>query len=194
MGKHESWLARLVIGLSVAAAMPAFGHGGVVLEDDQCLIRMGYLEAHFKIYLPEARGHEQFCEDLPTAAGAVFVMEYQHEALSTLPIEFRIIRNVTGLGRYARWQDVQDIDDLDAVTVHHRPAAVVPDVFTSRHAFGGRGEYIGMVTVTPESGDRRLTAVFPFSVGFTGVGFWPWFVLFVAFVLINVWLVRRQVR
>lgn len=170
------------------------GHGGVVLEDDQCLIRMGYLEAHFKVYLPEQRGHEQFCEDLPVAGEAVFVMEYLHDSLSALPVEFRIIRNVTGLGRFARWEDIQAIEDLDAVTVHHRPAAVVPDVFTTRHRFEGRGEYVGVVRVTPRHGDRELYAVFPFAVGFRGFGFWPWLAAFVGFVLLNGWLVRRWLR
>jgi hypothetical protein len=36
--------------------------------------------------------------------------------------------------------------------------------------------------------------VFPFAVGFRGFGFWPWFALFVGFVLFNVYLVRRQLR
>jgi hypothetical protein len=170
------------------------GHGGVVLEDDQCLIRMGYLEAHFKIYLPQRRGHEQFCEDLPLSGEAVFVMEYLHDSLSVLPIEFRIIRNVTGLGRFARWKDVRAIADLDAVTVHYQPAAVVPDVFTALHTFEGRGEYVGVVRVAPGAGERELYAVFPFAVGFRGFGFWPWFALFVGFVLFNVYLVRRQLR
>ena len=31
----------------------AFGHGGVVLEEDLCVINIGYLQAHFKIYVPQ---------------------------------------------------------------------------------------------------------------------------------------------
>jgi len=37
----------------------ASAHGGVVEEDDLCVIKVNYLRAHFKIYQPRASGHEQ---------------------------------------------------------------------------------------------------------------------------------------
>ena len=73
----------------------AIAHGGVVEEDDVCVIKVNYLRAHFKTYQPRVSGHEQFCEDLPAAAESVFVMEFMHDAMQTMPIDFRIIRNVT---------------------------------------------------------------------------------------------------
>ena len=50
-------------------------HGGVVEEDDLCVIKVNYLRAHFKVYQPSTLGHEQYCEDLPMATESVFVME-----------------------------------------------------------------------------------------------------------------------
>ena len=81
----------------------AEAHGGVVADGDLCIIGISYLQAHFKIYQPLIDGHEEFCEDLPNATESVFVMEYMHDELARVPIEFRIIHDVTGKGRFANW-------------------------------------------------------------------------------------------
>lgn len=150
-----------------------FSHGGVVEEEDLCVIKVSYLRGHFKIYQPLTDGHTEYCEDLPNATESVFVMEYLHDSLRQAAIDFRIIRDVTGKGRFARWEDVAAIEDLDSVTVLYRPAAIEPDVFTALYDFTEEGDYIGIVTATPNAGDRLHIAVFPFEVGFTGFGYWP---------------------
>lgn len=151
----------------------AAAHGGVVEEDDLCVIKVNYLRAHFKIYQPRVSGHKQFCEDLPVAAESIFVMEYEHDLLKQMPIDFRVIRDVTGKGRFARLEDVQQISDLGAVTVFYRPAGIEPDVYTVLHEFEEEGDFIGIVSALhPETG-KLYTAVFPFEVGFTGLGYWP---------------------
>lgn len=164
-------LVAILAGL--IAWEPVAAHGGVVEEDDICVIKVNYLRAHFKIYQPRISGHEQFCEDLPEATESVFVMEYLHEALRETPIDFRIIRDVTGKGRFARWDDVQKITDLEAVTVFYQPTVIEPDVFTAVHDFADEGDYIGIVSATPPGSGSMQTAVFPFAVGFTGFGYWP---------------------
>jgi len=149
-------------------------HGGVVEEDDLCVIKVNYLRAHFKIYQPGASGHEQYCEDLPKAVESVFVMEYQHDSMSQMPIDFRIIRDVTGKGRFARMEDINSIQDLDSATVYYRPPIVEPHVYTVNYEFQQEGEFIGIVSAHhPETG-KVYAAVFPFEVGFTGFGFWPY--------------------
>lgn len=162
----------------VVACLPAnvLAHGGVVEEDDLCVIKVNFLRAHFKIYQPEESGLEQYCEDLPTAADSIFVMEYQHDALSEMAIDFRIIRDVTGKGRFARLEDVEQISNIDDATVYYQPPVVEPDVYTVRHAFAEEGEFVGIVSARHVETGRLYTAVFPFEVGFTGLGYWPFFV------------------
>ena len=151
-------------------------HGGVVEEDDICVIKVNYLRAHFKVYQPRVSGHEQFCEDLPAAAESVFVMEFMHDALQTMPIDFRIIRDITGKGRFARMEDVEAIDDLDAATVFYQPAALEPDIYSVVYTFAEEGDFIGIVSATNTDSGEVYAAVFPFEVGFTGWGYWPLFI------------------
>lgn len=182
-------LAALTICLFTSAA---FAHGGVVEEDDLCVINIGYLKAHFKIYVPRETQHEEYCEDIPIRGESVFVMEYMHDGLSEAAIDFRIIRNVTGKGIFARIEDVDAIEDLDAVTVHYEPATVVPDVFTLLHPFDEDGEFIGIVSARQADTDKLYTAVFPFEVGYTGLGYWPWFIAALLLLQLNYWLMSRR--
>ena len=174
---HRIALFCLFIFLVIlCGAKPVLAHGGVVEEDDLCVIKVNYLRAHFKIYQPSATGHQQYCEDLPAASQSVFVMEYQHDSLSQMPIDFRIIRDVTGKGRFARMEDIEQIGDIDDATVYYQPPIVEPHIYLVNYEFKEEGNFIGIVSAQhPESG-KIYAAVFPFEVGFTGLGYWPFFI------------------
>jgi hypothetical protein len=171
-------MIRALLVLLICLLMPpqVAAHGGVVEEDDICVIKVNYLRAHFKIYQPRTAGHEQFCEDLPDATESVFVMEYMHNALQTMPVDFRIIRDVTGKGRFARMEDIEEIDNLDAATVFYKEAIVEPDVYTISHTFEEEGDFIGIVSARHPDTGVVYASVFPFEVGFTGLGYWPFFI------------------
>jgi hypothetical protein len=167
---------------------PAPAHGGVVLEDDICVIQIGFFRAHFTVYQPRTRAREELCEDLPDAAETVFVMEYLHNGLTEMPIDFRIIKDVTGRRRFARWADVAAIQDLDGATVFYQPALVEPDVFAVLHAFDAPGHYIGIVTARQPDTGRVYNAVFPFEVGATGFGYVPLIIGLLVILQINFWI------
>ena len=171
-------LAYICLGACLFA-LPGqiLAHGSVTSGDDLCLIRIGYYSAHFKIYSPSSRQHEQFCEDLPNAGEAVFVMEYGHSGLAEVPIDFKIVRNTTGQGRFARLADIGNIADLEAQTVYHSGPGIQPDVFTAAYDFPESGDFIGIVTINDPRTGETYSAVFPFKVGFRGFGYWPLFAL-----------------
>ncbi len=184
-----------VLFFGVGASQRAEAHGGVIADGDLCIIGISYLQAHFKIYQPLIDGHEEYCEDLPNATESVFVMEYMHDELARVPIEFRIIHDVTGKGRFANWQDVAEIDDLDAITVFYQAPVIEPDVFTVIHDFNEDGDYIGIVKAIPESGTREYVAVFPFEVGYTGLAYWPFFIAAVLLIQLQyLWMSGRLSR
>ncbi len=166
----------------------ASAHGSVASSDDSCLIQIGYLQAHFKIYLPRTHQYEEFCEDLPEVTESLFVMEYAHDALQNMLIDFRIIRDVTGLGKFTRQLDVEQIGDLESATVFHQAATIEPDVFTIVQHFDEPGWYIGIITATTTGDPKEIyTSVFPFEVGFTGLGYWPWFILLIILLQLFHW-------
>ena len=174
---HRITFFCLLILLAVlSAGEAAHAHGGVVEEDDLCIIKVNYLRAHFKVYQPLVAGHTQYCEDLPVASESVFVMEYQHDSLSGMPIDFRIIRDVTGKGRFARMEDIERIDDLESATVYYRPPGIEPDIYLVNYTFEEEGEFIGIVSAQHPQTGKIYAAVFPFEVGFTGLGYWPFFI------------------
>lgn len=163
----------------------ASAHGSVTADDDLCLIKIGYYSAHFKIYLPRSHGHKQFCEDLPAVGESLFVMEYAHDGLGNTPIEFRIIRNPTGQGRFTRLSHIEALHDLDAHTVFRHAPATQADVFTVLHEFSEAGEYVGIVSARAADGSTLHKAVFPFEAGFAGFGLWPWLALGGIFLQLN---------
>ena len=72
VGVSRTLLATLFACILATLPSPASAHGGVVEEDDLCVINIGYLRAHFKIYVPEQSGHRDYCEDIPVRGTSLF--------------------------------------------------------------------------------------------------------------------------
>jgi len=173
----------------------ARGHGSVVDDGDGCLIRFGFYTAHFTIFQPLTSGHREFCEDIPDVTESVFVLEYRHRSLREVPIDFRILRNETGMGRFVRWEDIESLADLDAVTVFHQALPPQQDgVLRVLHEFDAPGNYIGVVTVPHPTDEMVYHAVFPFRVGRTLADYWPWGLAGLAMSLIVLQRIRRHQR
>lgn len=170
----------------------AGAHGSVTLEDDLCVIRIGFYQAHFKIYLPRVSAHQEYCEDIPWGREVLFVMEYTHGDLGKVPMDFRIIRDVTTMGRFATLDDVRQIEDIDAVTLFYQPPQVSPDVYTVMHEFEERGQYLGIVTAPHPGGEEHYVAVFPFEVGYTRLGLLPLFLVLLLAVQGGYWYSSRR--
>ena len=182
-------LAILIISLILLAFWDSIeAHGSVTLEEDICLLEMGYTSAHFKIYQTTSSGHEQYCEDIPYVAESIFVMEYLHDSLKEIPIEFRIIKNITNLGRFAKWDDLKliDIRKIELNTVlYQAPTIKNEGVFTIMHSFKEPGEYIGIVSIENINQNLKYNAVFPFKVGNQESWYWILFLIVVAILQIN---------
>ena len=162
-------------------------HGSVVAEGDLCLIKIGFYTSHFKIFQPLATKEKEFCEDIPASGESIFVMEYRHQELANVPIEFRVIKNITGRGRFAKLEDVQAIKDIEEITVFHHPPKIESQVFTVLHNFAEKGNFLGIVTVKHPQTDQYYSAVFPFSVGVNSWGMIPLFVGLALLVQLSYW-------
>lgn len=186
----------MLIAMVVLLCAPAvYPHGGVVMEEDVCLINIGPMRAHFTVYQPQTRGSDEFCEDIPDLGEALFVMEYLHDTLKQVPLEFRIVRDVNNRTRYASWEDIRAMDDLQAATVYYQSPRVHPGgSMRLSHEFDEKGWYIGVVSTRHPTLDRAYNAVFGFHVGGRGLGYWPLFLLLAALVQVHFWLSNRGWR
>ena len=177
--RYTSFVFLLLILLAGGVSIPSltYAHGSITADGDICVIQIGFYRAHFKIFQPVTSEAQEFCEDIPDFGESIFVMEYLHQGLGSIPIDFRIINNVTGLGLFAGLQDVQEIEDIEAATVFYQGPIIESDVFTVMHKFEESGDFLGIVTARhPETG-QLYTAVFPFQVGYTRFGFLPLFIM-----------------
>lgn len=161
---------RLIRTLSSAllavVAASAWAHGGVGMEDDKCILRIGDNKAHFAGYQPEHRASQEFCEDIPEVGRAVLVIDYIHPALRERMVDFRILRDTAGLGAKASYKDLGDMTQIAQRTIIALPAQVYPrGTITMDHRFTEPGWYIGLISATDPVSGKMETSVFPFRVG-----------------------------
>ena len=160
------WRCPLILLLGLLFSTQAAGHGGVAFEDDLCVISIDFMQAHFTVFQPETSESTEYCEDIPNVTRSVFVMEYLHDLLSEMVLDFRIVRDVNGVGRFASWEDIEAIDDLEAATVFYEAARMEEGGFyRASYEFLEKGTYIGVVTADRPPEDRNYNAVFYFRVG-----------------------------
>ncbi len=173
----------------------ASAHGGVSLNDDVCKISIGYLDAHFTVYQPAISGSEEFCEDIPDAANSVFVLEYLHDFLQELAVDFRIIRDTNDFGVFANWDDVAGLEDIEKYTVFYQPPLRKSNgALTVNYNFRQAGGYIGIVTAMHPDKDKTYHAVFYFQVGGADYGYLPLIVLLLVLAHGFFWVGNRLFR
>lgn len=138
----------------------------MILQDDVCLMKIGFYTAHFTAYQPKSSGNKEFCEDLPDTGETIFVLDYLHSSLKEVPLSFRIIHDVTGLGRFVKWEDIEKLGDIETQTVYFEPARVEPSAsFRVTYNFSQKGDYVGIAIAGHPSNSSTYVAVFPFRVG-----------------------------
>jgi len=158
--------AILSVVMMLIPTVSTLAGGGLALEGDTCIIRIDFYSAHFTAYQPNTSGNKQFCRDLPDTGETIFVLDYLHQSLKEVPVDFRIIRDVTGQGRFVKLKHVEAIGDIEKHTVFYKSPTVRPDASLKiEYDFSEEGAYIGIVTAGHPSEDTIYTAIFPFEVG-----------------------------
>ena len=192
--KRTRKLAPWLLPILLLAAVRAGAHGSVE-AGDVCEIKIGFYTAHFAIYQPQTRRHTEYCEDIPDVTETIFVIEYLHDVMREVPVDFRIIADTQNRGRFVNWDDILAIEDIDRDTVFYQPPVVREDgVFLVHHEFAESGDYIGIVTIEHPTLDRLYTAVFPFHVGETDWGYVPLFVGIAIFLQLVYWLLSGGLK
>ena len=147
MAMTRARLCVLIMLFSMLAhAAPAQAHGGVSMEDDKCIMKIGALRAHFTGYQPEKRATQEFCEDFPETGRAIIVIDYVSRALRNQAVEFRVLNDTKKLEAGARYEDLGSPQEIEAATLVHVPPQVYPrGTLNFEHRFDEPGWYIGMI-------------------------------------------------
>ncbi|MDX2426714.1 MAG: hypothetical protein QNK15_10740 [Cycloclasticus sp.] len=168
----------LLFSLSLMAwSQNVIAHGGVGMEDDKCVINIGFLQAHFIGYQQTDDGSQEFCEDIPEVANSIFVIDYQHDYLKEMLVDFRILKDVNEIGKFAQWDDVAAIENIEQQTIFYLPATIHADgALKANYDFKQAGGYIGVVTAMHPKKKETYRAVFYFHVGAFDYGYIPVFI------------------
>lgn len=185
---------RMVAALLALVSGPLSAHGGVSMEDDTCVMKIGELRAHFTGYQPEKRATQEFCEDIPELGRAIIVVDFVTNALREQQVEFRVLNDAKKLGATGRYEDLGAAADIEAATIVKLPAQTYPrGTLTFEHVFDHPGWYIGMLTARDPVTGKELHSVFPFMVGMSKT--WKYVPAFVFVLLVAglaYWLSGRK--
>lgn len=164
-------IGKLLIStvLTVACAtLPityAKASGAMVQQEDGCIIHIDFYSARFAAYQPVSSGSKEFCQTLPNTGKTIFVLDYLHQSMKEVPVDFRIIRDVTGQGSFVRLKHVMEIEDIERHTVFYQAATIEADASLQiEYDFKDPGSYIGIVSAGHPSNNSIYTAVFPLQV------------------------------
>tara|TARA_B110000263_G_scaffold73000_1_gene63831 strand:+ start:2707 stop:3285 length:579 start_codon:yes stop_codon:yes gene_type:complete len=187
MTKNNNLSVMLIL---MSWASNCLAGGGVLLSDDSCIMTIGFYEAHFTAYQPDSSGDKQFCEDLEEMGNTIFVLDYLHKSLSEVPVDFRIIKNVTNKGEFVQMGDIMEIQDLDRFTVFYQEPIIKTNAsYTVSHDFIEKGEYVGIVTAGHPTNNNIYSSVFPFRVGASDLS-WSIIVFLGLILIFGVYLFR----
>jgi hypothetical protein len=159
-----AWLLAMVLFASAAHA-----HGGVGMQDNRCVLRIGPDIMFFTGYQPQ-NSREEFCDDIPTTGQTIVVLDMQDSELRDMLTEIRIIKDE---GNHTTMNGLPFLTDaelgspqlLDPVTITHVPPRTYPTgTLNFEHTFPEYGKFIGIVTVKNAHGQTWVSQ-FPFSVG-----------------------------
>src|ERR1700730_12750157 len=113
-----AWL--LATGLFTSGA---YAHGGVSVQNNKCIMKIGPDIMYFTGYQPQS-SREEFCDDIPNPGQTVVALDMQDKELRDMTTEIRIIKDEgihTTLNGYPYLTDgeLQETGVLDSKTVYY---------------------------------------------------------------------------
>lgn len=146
----------------------ALGHGGVSIEKDMCVLKIGPNTVHFAGYQP-AHSFLEFCEDIPYTGQTIIVLDLVDSELRAMRTEVRVVRDpdagsVPISSRVLSEEELAN-DRLEGITEAYLPPSTYPNgTLKFEHDFKKPGQYIGIVKVDNDHGQQYVSQ-FPFMVG-----------------------------
>jgi hypothetical protein len=148
----------ILAAATMGAAGEAYAHGGVSLDQGQCIMKIGPDTMSFTGYQP-LKSREQFCDDIPDVGPTIIVLDAQQDELRDMALEIRILRNVG---------QKDDSENMDANTEYYvPPKKYKTGTLNFEYNFAQQGNFIGLVKARSDDGTKEYVSRFPFAVGQT---------------------------
>lgn len=163
---------RLIGAFFVASCMlasQAQAHGGVSVQENKCVMKIGPYLLSFTGYQPE-KTYDKFCDDIPGSGRTVIVLDAEQSSaganaageansndLRDMAIDFRVLRNVGQAG--------DEVNMEQNTEVYMPPKKYPTGTLHFEHNFKD-GNYIGLVSAKNDHG-QVFVSRFPFAVGQT---------------------------
>jgi len=152
-------LFGVILGM-LFANTAVYAHGGVSIEFDTCVLKIGSYRIHLTGYQPETAMGEEFCEDIPKTGNAIIVLDFVENVLRDMTAGVRIIEKDS-------WTAAQSSsgDDQAKTIVDIPPKLYKTGSVKIERRFDKPGYFVGFLTAEKE-GQEKLVSRFPFSVGY----------------------------
>lgn len=137
-----------------------YAHGGVSIELDACVLKIGSYRMHLTGYQPETAMGEEFCEDIPETGNAIIVLDYVDNQLRDMMAGVRIIEKDSWTAAQSPSGDDQAKAILDVPPKLYKAGSIKIE-----RRFDKPGYFVGFLTAEKE-GQEKLVSRFPFSVGY----------------------------
>jgi hypothetical protein len=149
--------AAFIFGL-LAVVGEAQAHGGVSIDQGQCIMKIGPDTMTFTGYQPQ-KSREQFCDDIPDIGSTIIVLDAQQDELRDMALDIRVLRNVG---------QKDDNENLEANTeIYLPPKKYKTGTLNFEYNFKNKGNFIGLVSARSDDGQKVYVSRFPFAVGET---------------------------
>jgi hypothetical protein len=145
--------------VALFANTAVYAHGGVSIEFDTCVLKIGSYRIHLTGYQPETAMGEEFCEDIPKTGNAIIVLDYVENQLRDMMAGVRVIEKESWTAAQSPSGDDQAKTVLDIPPKLYRAGSVKIE-----RRFDKPGYFVGFLTA--EKGQEKLVSRFPFSVGY----------------------------
>jgi hypothetical protein len=151
------FLVAFALGI-FALVEQAQAHGGVSIDQGQCIMKIGPDTMTFTGYQPQ-KSRDQFCDDIPDIGPTIIVLDAQQDELRDMALDIRVLRNVG---------QKDDNENINANTEVYVPAKKYrTGTLNFEYDFKKRGNFIGLVSAKNDDGTKVYVSRFPFAVGET---------------------------
>lgn len=152
---------RFLVALALATAgfvAQAEAHGGVSINEGQCIMKIGPDTMSFTGYQP-LKSRDTFCDDIPDIGQTIIVLDAQQDELRNMSLDMRILRDVG---------QANDNENLEQNTeIYVPPKKYKTGTLNFQYDFPKKGKFIGLVKARSDDGSKEYVSRFPFSVGET---------------------------